>query len=112
MAEKKYANALKAFQQASTLDSNNAAVLYNEEAALVALDRNEEGLSVIHKAIQLFPEDSLGWIWRGIATYRLGNKENTLNDIEKAISLDKSNAFAKHIKNTIENNHHLKLGKY
>lgn len=79
--------ALKAFEKATELDSDNYNAWFGKGAALLKLGRFEEALKTYEKAIELKPDSAFAWNNKGVSLRRVKRFEESLKAFEKAIEL-------------------------
>jgi len=107
--EDKIQEALTAFSEATKLEPENTAALYNEGAALISLDRYSEGLKIIEKAIILKPRDAVGFVWKAVAEYNTGETGLALSSLDTASSIDPDEKFTKLVRTYVENDQKIVL---
>jgi tetratricopeptide (TPR) repeat protein len=96
-----HAGAVEAFDRAlaadrSGLDESDLATVYTHRAtALWELERNEEGLKSVERAIELWPHDGDAWHVRSLLRSRLEGDEVALADSNRALELDPRNHVAR-----------------
>jgi len=106
--KKQFELALKAFEKAIELKSNDAATWYNKGVMLGELNRHDEALKTFEKAIELKPDFAEALDGKGSALYGLIRYDEALKASEKAIELKPDFARAWSNKSAILN----RLGRY
>jgi Flp pilus assembly protein TadD len=93
-AQKRYAEALSAYERATTLEPGNAIYWKDTGNALADLGRYAEALSAIEQALILDPQSAPAWNSKGTVLYDLGRHDEALSAIEQALILDPQSAPA------------------
>lgn len=88
LERKEYEEALRAYNEAISLDDNYTAAYIGKSRTLSKLKRYQEALAASQRLIQLDPNISLAWNNKGNALYNLKRYEDALVACEKAIHLD------------------------
>lgn len=85
---KKYDEAIKAFDIATSLDTKRPDIWGMKAAALAKSDRFDEAVSAINKGLELDP-NNLGTLYNRACIFCLkGDKTNAIADLKKAISMN------------------------
>src|SRR5579859_6095646 len=92
--DKRYLEALAAYEQAIELDSHNAPAFRNKGAALYALKRYNEALKAYDEAAQLDPDNAMTHHGKGRTLQKLQLHEEALFAYDQAIRLDPNLAEA------------------
>jgi TolB-like protein/class 3 adenylate cyclase/cytochrome c-type biogenesis protein CcmH/NrfG len=88
------AEAERVSRQAVRLDRNDARVLaFSGHTLRFVAGRFEEGVALLDQAVRLDPNIAIGWIWLGTARNSIGEAEEALIDLERAIRLSPLDAF-------------------
>ena len=88
--KEEYGSALKAFNKAIELKSDDAHTWSNKASTLSKLGQHRDALVAYGKLIELESDYAYSWFYRARAYALLGNKENALSDLKTAIELDVS----------------------
>ena len=91
--QKRYAEAVAAYEQAIRLDPNNAANYSDKGAALCDLQRYAEALAAYEQAIRLDPKCQLYYNGKGLALNDLQRYEEAIAAFDQAIRLDPNDAY-------------------
>jgi Flp pilus assembly protein TadD len=91
-AQKRYEEALSAYEQALTLDPKSAEYWNNKGAALHYQKRYEEALAAYEQAVALDPQFADPWIGKGNALGDLERYEKALSAYEQVLTLDPQHA--------------------
>lgn len=67
-----YAEALRYFEEALSLDSRDADTLVYTAVCLIHLQRPQEALERCDRILSQYPDHSQAWMFRGVALQRLG----------------------------------------
>lgn len=94
ISEKRYGEALEAFNKAIEINPKDGFALSRKGAALLILDRNEEALGAFKKAIEIDSKDGFALSSKGYALSKLGKNEEALDAYNKAIEIDSKNGYA------------------
>jgi len=62
----------------------------NKGVVLYALDKKDEAINAIDKALELDPEHTDAWFYKGVALYKLGKLEESKKCYDKAYELQKN----------------------
>ena len=89
-----YKDALMAFEEAVTVEPQNAAVWRKKGLTLGRLDRCEDALIAFERSIEIDPKYAVAWHDKGVAFEGLGRHEEALEVFEKAIDIEPNNAVA------------------
>lgn len=89
-----YSEALTAYDQAISRDTNNFNAWNGKADALNRARRYTEALAASDTALAIDPTSVPGWINRGYILYNLGRYDDELTAYETAISLEPGNAQA------------------
>jgi len=89
-----YAEAIREFEKALSVDPNNYHALKGKGFSLQRLRRYPEALKAFDTAISLNPEDPDSWLGRGIALHGIENYNASMEAFEHAIALDPGNSEA------------------
>ena len=98
MKHDKYGKALKCFDKALKIDSNDVRSWVNRGLTLEKLNRHEEGLESFDKALKLDPKDITVWFIKAITLKKIGKYHEALNCFDKALELDPNLEAAKKAK--------------
>lgn len=93
-AQKRYMEALSAYERALILDPKDANFWSNKGAALWSLKLPEEALSAYDQALALDPKDANFWNNKGFVLRNLKRFEEALSAYDQALSLDPKFAAA------------------
>jgi tetratricopeptide (TPR) repeat protein len=104
----KYEEAIRNFDKAIEIDSQNASIWIAKSNAFNAMRRYEEAIQSCEKAIELDPLNTTAWNDKGFANIGLGKFEISLQFFDKAIELDPLNSVAWNNKGFAT----MSLGKY
>ncbi|MSQ22094.1 MAG: tetratricopeptide repeat protein [Dehalococcoidia bacterium] len=83
----RYAEALKAYQEAIQLRPDYSEAHYDRGVVLIQLGRHQEALEAFEKAIQLSPDDPTAHNNRGVTLGQLGRHQEALAALETAYPL-------------------------
>ncbi|GHO95422.1 hypothetical protein KSF_054700 [Reticulibacter mediterranei] len=97
----KYQEALEAFEQAISLDPNNARIFLAKGTLLIMLNRHQEALEAFEQAISLNSNKAPVFLVKGVILGKLGRLQDALEAYERAISLDPNNTNAHHNKGIV-----------
>ncbi len=86
--------ALKLFDQAIKINSENDYIWTNRGIALYKLGRFEEALDSFNKAIKINQDDDFIWLKHGLALRIIGRFEEALASYNKAITINQNNDSA------------------
>jgi len=95
-AQKRYAEALAAYDRALALDPQWALAWTNKGATLNGLGRNDEALAASDRALALDPQDAFAWNDKGNALRALRRFDEALAAYDRALALDPQFAIAWH----------------
>ena len=82
-----FSKAKSYYEQALELDNKNFVTLYQLALCDIELKDFQEVISVTDKAISLYPEQPLFYLFQGIAYFNLNDYENTVKVLEKGRKL-------------------------
>src|SRR6266487_2704019 len=85
---RRYEEALAAYEQAISLDPNDAWTQRQKSQVLIKLERYEEALPALDQAIHLDPNDALAFREKGYALSELKRYKEALEALDQAILLD------------------------
>ena len=94
ISEKRYEEALEAFNKALEINPKNEYALSNKGIALVNLGRYEEALEAFNKALEINPEDESDLLWKGFVLLSLNKYEETVEAFGKALEINPKNDYA------------------
>ena len=102
-----YHQAVKDFDEAISLNSQDPDAYYNRAHALFMLHQLERAIADYSQAIQLDPDNGERYIGRGAAYFERGAFQNSIDDFDQAIRLDDyPHAYANRAVS------YIRLGKY
>jgi TolB-like protein/Tfp pilus assembly protein PilF len=88
------AEAERVSREAVRLDRNDARVLALSGHALrFVVGRFEEGAALLNQAVIVDPNIAIGWAWRGTTKNSIGQPEEAISDLERAMRLSPRDAF-------------------
>ncbi len=87
-AQGKPAAALKAFEEASTLEPDNELAVVGQYISLVRLNRQHDGAKVLDQWVQAKPNDPRRWVCKGTCEAQTGQPEKALKSFEKLCDLE------------------------
>ncbi len=90
--QKRYADALTAFEQAIRLEPNNATYYFNKGVALNDLKQYKEALAAYEQAVRLEPNNATYYHGKGIALNNLKRYPEALAAYDQAIRLNPNKA--------------------
>ncbi len=91
---KRYEEAIKAFNEALKINSNDASSLYGKGIALYKLKRYEEAIKTFSKALEIDSEYICALYGKGKVLSKLGHNEEALTAFEEAIKFNSEYAIA------------------
>jgi tetratricopeptide (TPR) repeat protein len=91
---KDYKNSVDFYDEAISLNSNNADAYYNKGTVLLNLRRYEEAVKCYDEAIGLKPDYATAHGNKGTALYRLGRYEDAIGCYDEIIRLKPDDAYA------------------
>jgi tetratricopeptide (TPR) repeat protein len=84
----KLQESLAALERVSQLGPSNPEALYVKGIVLQQLDQQQEAVAAYSKATAIAPQWARPYLNRAAAYARLGQTEQSLNDLERAVELD------------------------
>jgi tetratricopeptide (TPR) repeat protein len=86
----KYEEAIRSYDKAIEIDSNNFEVWFNKGYSLGKLSRYGEALLCLDNAAEINPNDADTWNNKGWSLHHLGGYEEAIECLDKAIEIDHS----------------------
>jgi tetratricopeptide (TPR) repeat protein len=106
--EFKYEDALKAFDQAISIDPQHVAAWIGRGSSLDHLGNYSEALEAYNRTIEIAPYNPRAWVGRGLALEDLNKSDEALEAYQKAIEIDPEYAIVWNDKAWLR----LKMGNY
>ncbi|MFZ3384038.1 MAG: tetratricopeptide repeat protein, partial [Candidatus Methanoperedens sp.] len=94
ISEKKYEEALKAFNKAIEINPKDGYVISRKGLALGIIGRYEEALEAFNRAIEINPKDGYAISRKGFALVNLGRNEEALDVFNKLIEINPKDNYA------------------
>ena len=107
-SQKKYDEAIKAYDEAIKLDPNFAEAWFNKGNALNGQGKYEEAIKIFDEIIKLYPDFAMAWNNKGNAFATQGKYDEAIKAYDEAIKLDPNFAEAWNNKGSVFNGQ----GKY
>ena len=101
--QRRYQDALEAFEHAIGIDSKNKYAWTGKSEALTGLNRNNEALTAAETALTIDPDFEYALISKGVALANLNRYEEAIDAINKALTTSPNNPFAWSIKSNLFN---------
>lgn len=86
----KFEEALQNFEEALKIDQNDHNAIFGRALSLMGLNRDEEALESLSRAISIKPDFAAAYANRGILHDRMGYYEDAVKDYRYALKLDES----------------------
>jgi tetratricopeptide (TPR) repeat protein len=99
-AEERFEEAQTWLQAGLELSPDNATMLLRGGRIEYALQHYKQALHMFSRYVELFPDEFLGWYWRGLCWEELGLTDQAMRDYQMAI-----------VKNPADQNPHLRLAR-
>jgi Flp pilus assembly protein TadD/DNA-binding MarR family transcriptional regulator len=88
ISEKRYEEALEAFNKAVKINPKDGYALSRNGVALINLGRYEEALDVFNKAIEINSKDGIAFSGKGFALVNLSRNEEALEAFDRALEIN------------------------
>jgi len=97
----KHEEAIKAYDQALKLDTNNIEVLFNKGETLGIIGKHEEAIKYFNIILKIDPDDTETLYQKGVNLKKLGEHEQAIKYFDKALQLDPDDTDAQKAKEEI-----------